>query len=391
MNYNSQNNKNLAVKFIVLLGFVSFFSDMTYQSFRSITGPYLAILGASATTVGVVAGFGELIGYALRFLTGFISDKTKRYWDITILGYAMNLIAIPLMALAGNWQTAAGLILLERIGKAIRIPPRDAMLSYAASEIGTGKGFGMHKFIDQIGGILGPLLITVILFVKGGYKLSFALLAIPSLITVWLLFKARNLYPQPADLQNSAPKIETKGFSKIFWLYLVGVSFIAAGYADFPLIAYHFKKLSIASDIWIPALYAVAMGVGAFSSLLFGILFDKIGSKTLVVSVGFSAFFAIAAFSGNFYLIILGVILWGIGIGAQESIMKAAVAELVPSNKRGSAYGVFNTGYGISWFLGSALMGVLYDYSIPLLVGFSVLAQLISIPFFFLISKKAKI
>lgn len=382
MNSEAQNNKNLALKFIILLGFVSLFSDMTYQSFRSITGPYLAILGASATTVGIVAGFGELIGYVLRFFTGFISDKTKKYWDITILGYAMNLVAIPLMALAGNWQTAAGLILLERVGKAIRIPPRDAMLSYAAAEIGTGKGFGIHKFIDQIGGILGPLLITAILFVKGGYKLSFALLAIPSLITIWLLFKARHLYPQPSDLENVAPKVETKGFSKVFWIYLIGVSFIAAGYTDFPLIAYHFKKLSIASDIWIPALYAVAMGVGALSALLFGRLFDKIGSKTLIIAVYFSSFFAIAAFSGNFYLIILGVILWGIGIGAQESIMKAAVAELVPSNKRGSAYGVFNTGYGIAWFLGSALMGVLYDYSIPLLITFSVLAQLISIPFF---------
>jgi len=383
-------SKKSSIKFVVLLGLVSLLADVTYEGARSITGPFLAILGASATVVGVVAGLGELIGYSLRLVSGYIADKTGKYWTITIFGYFLNLVAVPFLALAGNWQIAAILIVTERIGKAIRTPARDAMLSHATKQMGAGWGFGLHEAMDQIGAMLGPIIVSLVLFFKGGYRHGFFILFIPAILAIAVLFLAKFLYPRPQDLEVNVPKIETKGFPKVFWIYLAAVALIAAGYADFPLIAYHFKKVSLSSDTLIPIFYAVAMGVDAIAALLFGRLFDKIGMSSLIFAAVISSLFAPLAFLGNFQLAFLGVILWGIGMGAQESIMRAAVGGMVNAGKRGTAYGVFNTGYGIAWFLGSALMGILYDISIPALVIFSAAAQLASIPLFLMARNSEK-
>jgi len=380
--------KKTAFKFIILLGLVSLLADMTYEGARSITGPYLALLGASGTVVGIVAGFGELIGYTLRLISGYISDKTGRYWLITIFGYAVNLLAVPLLALAGRWEIAAALMITERIGKAIRTPSRDAMLSHATKEIGRGWGFGLHEAMDQIGAMLGPLIVAVVLYVKGGYKTSFAVLLIPALLALIVLLIAKYLYPRPKDLETISVTLETKGFSRVFWLYLIAIAFVAAGYVDFPLVAYHFKKASIASDNWIPIFYAIAMGVDAIAALLFGRLFDRKGVSILIFAVLASSLFAPLVFLGGFYSALIGIVLWGIGMGAQESIMRAAIAGMISVNKRASAYGVFNAGYGLFWFLGSAIMGIFYDLSIPALIAFSVITQLVSIPFF-MMTKKA--
>jgi len=383
-------SKKSALKFVILLGFVSLFADMTYEGARSITGPFLAILGASATAVGITAGFGELIGYGLRFVSGYIADKTRKYWTITIVGYFLNLVAVPFLALAGRWEIAAVLIITERMGKAIRTPARDAMLSHATKEMGRGWGFGLHEAMDQIGAMLGPVIVAVVIYFKQGYRAGFLVLFIPAVLALSTLFLARFLYPRPHELESAAPKIQTKGFTRVFWFYLFAVALVAVGYADFPLIAYHFKKVSIVSDIWIPIFYAIAMGVDAIAALLFGKFFDKFGAPVLITAAIISSFFAPLVFFGNFYLALLGIAVWGIGMGAQESVMRAAVAEMIPSDKRGTAYGIFNAGYGIFWFLGSALMGILYDISLIYVIIFSVSAQLISIPFFLAAKKNLR-
>lgn len=386
--YHAGISKNNAKKFIVLIGVVSLFADMTYEGARSITGPFLAILGASGTAVGFIAGFGELVGYGLRLVSGYMSDRTGKYWTITLLGYCINLISVPLLALAGRWEIAAVLMIAERMGKAIRNPPRDAMLSHATKSVGRGWGFGLHEALDQIGAVMGPLLITLVLYLRKSYQIGFGMLLIPAIIALSVLISARLLYPRPRDFEESLGKIESKGFPKVFWLYLVSVVLIAAGYVDFPLIAYHFKKVSIASDSWIPVFYAVAMGVDALAALLFGRLFDRIGLSSLIIVSMVSSLFSPLVFLGGFHLAILGMAIWGIGMGAQESIMRAVVADMVPANKRGSAYGVFNTGYGLFWFLGSALMGILYDVSITYLIAFSVIMQIVSIPLIMFVRRK---
>jgi MFS family permease len=381
-------SKEAALKFVVLIGIVSLFADMTYEGARSVTGPYLAILGASGTVVGIVAGLGELIGYGLRLVSGYISDRTGRYWAITIVGYVVNMAAVPLLALAGRWELAALLIIAERTGKAIRTPARDAMLSHAAHQMGRGWAFGLHEALDQIGAILGPLLVAGVLYFKGNYQISFGALLAPALLAVSVLVVARYLYPRPQDLEVAPPQLKTEGLPRAFWLYLAAVAFIAAGYADFPLIAYHFEKASVAAPAWIPVFYAVAMGVDALAALLFGRLFDRLGLSTLVIVSFLSAFFAPLVFLGNTPLALVGMALWGVGMGAQESIMRAAVAGMVPPNRRGSAYGILNTGFGLAWFAGSALMGVLYDASLPALIAFSVVTQLAAIPLFFRVGRQ---
>jgi len=371
--------KNHAFRFIILLGMVSLLADMTYEGARSITGPYLALLGANAAAVGFVAGFGELVGYALRFVSGYLADKTRRYWAMTIIGYAVNLLAVPLLALAGNWPMAALLLIAERMGKAIRTPPRDVMLSHATSQVGRGWGFGLHEAMDQTGAIIGPMMVAVILYFYGNYQLCFAFLLLPAILALTVLVVSRFLYPNPHDLEANVPKIQTKGLRRVYWIYIVAVIFIALGFADFPLVAYHFQRAEVVSPVMVPIFYSVAMGVDALAALIFGRLFDKIGMGALIIAVISSAFFAPLVFWGDFNMVLLGMGLWGVGMGAQESIMRAAVAEMSPTNIRGSAYGVFSTIYGISWFIGSFTLGILYDFSLTLMVMFSIFAQVLAV------------
>lgn len=371
-----------ALKFVILLGVVSLLADATYEGARSVAGPYLAILGAGAAGIGIIAGLGELIGYGLRLVFGFIADKTGRYWGLTILGYAVNLLAVPLLALAGRWELAAALMITERLGKAVRTPARDTMLSHATVSVGCGWGFGLHEAMDQIGAMLGPSLVSGVLLIGGSYQKAYAILLIPAVLALGVLVTARFLYPRPRDLEAEPRVPERKGFPRAFWIYLAAAAFIAAGYADFPLISFHFKNASVMSDVWIPVFYAVAMGVDALAALVFGRLFDRKGISVMAAAALVSSLFAPFVFLGGFYTALFGMALWGVGMGAQESIMRAAIAGVVPKDRRGSAYGLFNAGFGLFWFLGSALMGFLYGVSLPSLLAFSVVSQLASIPLF---------
>jgi MFS family permease len=380
--------RRTAVEFVVLVGVVSLLADATYEGARSITGPFLATLGASATVVGVVAGFGELIGYGLRLVSGYLGDRTGRYWTITLWGYALNMLAVPALALAGRWETAAGLIVLERLGKAVRTPPRDVLLSHAASRIGRGWAFGLHEALDQIGAVTGPLIVAAVLYGHASYALAFGVLLAPAMLTLGVLLTARVLYPQPQDFEPSAPAPETSPFPRAFWIYLVSVACLAAGYADFPLIAFHLKRVSVASDSTIPLLYATAMGVDAVAALALGRLFDRRGPAILIAVPLLSCLFAPLVFSHSLAAAVVGMALWGIGMGAQESIVRAVIASMIPATRRGTAFGVFNSVYGVAWFAGSALMGVLYDLSIASLIAFSVLSQLAAVPVLYAVRHK---
>jgi MFS family permease len=369
-----------ATKFVVLIGLISLFSDMTYEAARSINGSFLQILGTNGATVGIVAGLGELLGYGLRFISGYIADKTKKYWTILIAGYLLNLFSVPLLALAGFWQLAVILMITERIGKAIRTPARDALLSFGTQKMGRGWGYGLHEAMDQIGATVGPLLVSAVLFYQHqNYQMAFGILFIPAIIAVSILLYCRHLYPNPEKLEIKTTAIASQGFNKRYWIYVLAAAFIAAGYVDFPLIAYHFKAKAVVGDSVIPLFYAIAMATDAIAALIFGKMFDRTGIKTLLLAVLLSSFFAPMVFLGGFNWAIAGMILWGIGMGAQESILKAEIADMIPPEKRGTAFGTFNTVYGLFWFAGSTLMGYLYDFSVTSLIIFSVVTQLFAV------------
>lgn len=381
--------KKSAYYFILLIGIVSLFSDFTYEGARSIIGPYLGLLGASAATVGFISGLGEFIGYAFRLVTGFISDKTKNYWAMTILGYAFNLIAIPLLSIVpeNGWIYACGLVLLERLGKAIRNPSKSTLVSFAASEVGVGKGFALQEALDQIGAFLGPVMLFIILTIRGSsntkeaYALSFLALGVTAIIALTVLLISKKLYPTPESFDKTKEAEGKMKFELPFWLYIAAISLVAAGFADFPFMSYYFAKEKLFADNVIPILYSAAMGIDAISALFLGWLYDRKGVVSLVYATALSIFFAPFVFlTGNKALIIVGIILWGIGMGAQESILKATVTNLTAKNRRATAFGIFNSGYGLFWFIGSYAMGMLYDISLTLLVGFSIVLQAAAIP-----------
>ncbi len=369
-------HRGTAWRFVVMIGIVSLFGDATYEGARSLTGPYLAFLGAGAAAVGVVAGLGEFIGYGFRLVSGHIADRTKAYWPLTILGYCLNLLTVPALALANSWEVAAALIVAERLGKAIRTPSRDAMLSHAASETSRGWAFGLHEAMDQLGAFIGPLVISAVMFLEGGYRMAFGILLIPALMSLGALFFARSQYPRPQDLEISVPKLGREGIQRSFWFYLVASAAIAAGYVDFPLIAYHLKSTASLSDKWIPLIYAAAMATDGLSAMALGKLYDWYGMKVLAGVCFLTSLFPPLVMLGGQELIVLGMIIWGVGMGAQESILRAAIPRMVPPEKRATAYGVFHTAFGVSWFAGSAAMGSLYDLTLAGLIGLSAALQM---------------
>jgi len=374
--------RNRPLQFVLLIGVMSFFADFVYEGARSVTGPYLAVLGASATLVGLIAGLGEMLGYGLRLVSGLVSERTGEFWPITIFGYVVQMSAVPLLAVTNTWQWAACLIVLERVGRAIRNPPRDVMLSHAGKQVGLGWTFGLHEALDQLGALSGPLVLAWILTRHSGYSLGFAVLAIPAAITIAILIFARIVYPRPEEMEVHVPDVHGVGLGRTFWIYLIGAALVAAGFADFSLMAYHFQVSKVVSQAWIPIFYAVAMAVSGLGSLGFGKLFDRSGLWILIPLTLLGAASAPLAFLGHRWAVFVGCAVWGLGMGVHESIIPAAVATMVPQKRRPSAYGTFTAAYGISWFLGSVAIGKLYDLSLPALIGFSVAAQLAAIPLF---------
>ncbi len=370
-----------AMRFVVLIGVVSFFADMTYEGMRSVVGPYLGILGANAAVIGAVAGSGELAGYGVRLLSGTMADRTGKVWVITILGYVINLFAVPLLALAGSWPIAAVFVIAERIGKGLRTPSRDAMLSHATQEIGHGWGFGLHEAMDQAGAMVGPIAVAVALFFNAGYRFGFAILGVPAVAAILVLLFSRREYPNPSALEPISAEVATAGFPRAFWIYALATALVAAGFADWALIAYRMQVDGVVASPWIPIAYAVAMGLDGVASLAFGRFFDRAGRWALGLGFVIGALFAPFAFLGTTVLLVgIGVALWGIGLGCQESIMRAAVAQMIGRDRRGSAFGVFNIIYGSAWFAGSAAMGILYTVAVPYLVLFSISTQLAAVP-----------
>jgi predicted MFS family arabinose efflux permease len=375
-------DRRRALKFVVLVGVLSFFADGTYEASRSIVGPYLALLGASAFTIAVVSGVGEFLGYGLRLVSGRTADATGKFWPITIFGYFVQMLSVPALALVGSWQAAAALIILERVGKAIRNPPRDVMLSHAGKQIGRGWAFGLHEALDQFGAVFGPLLVALILFRRADYRLAFAVLLVPALTNLTVLLVARMLYPTPEDMESMVPTGQADRLPHVFWVYLAGACLVAAGFVDYPLIAYHLQRTSSVSQTAVPVFYAVAMGVSGTGSLVLGRVYDRRGFIVLIALTLLTTLFAPLVFLGGFWTALIGIALWGLGMGVHESLIPAAVAPVVPSNRRASAYGLFTAGYGLSWFLGSAAIGFLYSRSLAATVAFCVAAELAAVPLF---------
>lgn len=385
--------------FVVLFGMVSLFSDMTHESANSIRGAFLSLAGASAAVIGFVSGLGELVGYGLRYVFGRLTDRTRRYWPMVLFGYALDVVAVPALALVGRngWVLACALLIIQRLGKAIKKPAKDTVMSFAASQEGVGKSFAIQELLDQIGAVLGPLLLYLIMLFQhsddtfSDYRSCFAFLAIPGAITLLLLWLTYKRFPHPENFEPEPKEYVPFRVSKRFVVYILGISLFAFGFADYSLIVMHFSRQHLFTAAVLPLLYALAMLTDAASAFVFGWLFDRHARLSLVVSTLVAAPFAVFAFLGSDVTsVVTGVVLWGIGMGAQESILKAAVATMVPKRSRATGYGIFECCFGAAWFLGSWLLGVLYDQSLVAMVIVSVAAQLLAAIVFWWEAPKGK-
>jgi MFS family permease len=380
---SSSSHTSAAFAFVLTMGIVNLFGDVTYEGGGSINGPFMASLGASAAVVSITAGLGEFLGYALRLPAGYAADRTGRYWLITFIGYVINLFAVPAMALAGSWQFAAVLILAERIGRALRKPTVEAMLSYTTGELGKGWVYAVNTALDEIGATIGPLLIALVLLLKGDYRTGYALLVISAVAALVTLAVARVNFPLPSRLEQgrTAP---ARDLTSAYWLYMLAGALFAAGLMSFELISYHLSKAKIASEQWIPVMLAISTAFGVLASLAFGKLYDRIGVPVVIAAVCASAAFSPFVFLGGFWLVLFGMLLWGLGYATQDTLLKAIVAEVLPEGKRNFAFGLYYAGYGMGWLVGSIVTGLLYENSRAALIAFSIAVQLASAPVFLL-------
>ncbi len=367
-----------ATRLVLLFGIVSLFADMTYEGARSISGPLLATLGASATAVGFAAGFGEFTAYSLRLFSGWLADRTQAYWTLTFAGYVVNLVAVPLLAFAERWETVVLLLIAERAGKALRAPARDAILSQAASPIGTGWAFGLHELLDQTGAILGPVAIAL-LSVRGSLREALLWLAIPAALAIVALMLAKRVTPPLPARARGATAAATR-WTPRFGAVLVAGGLMGAGIADFTLIAFHLKTTGLLADSRIALTYACAQFGDALSALTLGRAFDRFGPRTLVVGAALGAIASALAFSTTAATAVGGAVLWGLALGVHGAVLKAAVTSVTPEEGRASAFGVFHSAYGLMGFGGTMLVAWLYQQSPAAAATASAVLQMAAIP-----------
>lgn len=368
------------MRFIFCLGLVSLFADMTYEGAHSAIGPLLENLGASAFVVGIVAGFGEMVAASLRFFSGKMADRTRAYWSLTYAGYAINLIVVPALALVGSWQAAALLIIAERTGKALRGPARDVLLSEATEVVGHGWGFGIHAAMDQTGAVIGPLLVAASVARTHKFGPAFLWLAVPAALTLVALSLARWARPVRG---TPPPSRAPQQLPMVFRTYAIGAGLVAVGFIDFPLLAYHFQQTALFSPADIPLLYAGAMAVNGITALVYGRLFDRFGVIVLALGLLVSMLALPLGLLFGPAGAIAGVACWAAGLGVQDATLRPAIAQVVSMNKRGNAFGIFNGIYGVMWFVGSAVMGLLYAHALVALVVFGVAFQFAASLLFF--------
>ncbi|MFE8948663.1 MFS transporter [Streptomyces sp. NPDC007856] len=376
-------------RFVVWFGTVSLLADFVYEGARSITGPLLASLGASALVVGVVTGAGEAAALGLRLVSGPLADRTRRFWGLAIAGYALTVASVPLLGVVGVLWAACALVIAERVGKAVRSPAKDTLLSHATAATGRGRGFAVHEALDQIGALVGPLLVAGVLALTGNdYGPALGVLALPGIAVLLLLLWLRARVPDPEayerEVTAAAPTApggrdgRDGRLPRAFWTYAGFTAATTTGFATFGVLSYHLVQRHLLSAAWVPVLYAAAMAVDAVAALATGWLYDRHGPRVLIALPVLTAGVVALAFTDTVAVAVVGSLVWGAAMGIQESTLRATVADLVPSGRRATAYGLFAGVVGAASLAGGALTGGLYGYSVPVLITVVVVIQVLA-------------
>lgn len=361
---------NTDLVLIVMIGLVDLFADMTYEGGRSMTGQFLGSLGASGSAITIIMGASEFLGYILRWCSGIIADKTRKYRMLIFIGYLLNMVALPLFSVLSSTTTAMLLIMLERCGRALRIPARDVVVSHTAESVGIGFGMSLREFFDQLGAILGPVIIALVWYMSHNYRVSFAMLALPAVVTMLLIYKAISSPAIRMFEQQSHKYIPVSHvhFSVAWWWFLAAVISLGVATIDFQLLAYHMQHHEIMNAGSLAVLYGCGMAITAVGTLLMGKLFDRYGPYSMIAILALVSGYAPLALYGEFLSCIVGVMLWSILYSCHGSFLAALVTKLVVVDARATAYGISGAALGIGWLVGSLLRGFLYGYSLMAMV-----------------------
>ncbi|MBX7451219.1 MFS transporter [Mycolicibacterium sp. 3033] len=379
-----------AWRFVTTFGLISLLADIVYEGARSITGPLLASLGATAVVVGVVTGVGEAAALLLRIVSGPLADRTGHFWAWAISGYFLTVVTVPFLGLAGAVWVAAVLVIAERVGKAVRSPAKDTLLSHATSLTGRGRGFAVHEAMDQVGAFVGPLAVAGMLVIFGGdYRPTFALLALPGVAVLVLLLWLRARVPEPAAYEviaaaesSSAPdgaQLFVRALPRAFWVYAGFSAATMVGFTTFGVLSFHLVDRRIVSVALVPVIYATAMAADAVAALATGWMYDRRGARVLVALPVLAALVPVFAFQGAVSSVVIGALLWGAAVGIQESTLRAVVADLVEPARRATAYGVYAAVIGVAAAAGGALTGLLYSQSVGALIAVVIAIQVASL------------
>lgn len=410
-----------AFRFVLLMGLVDLFGDTTYSGGASMNGLFLASVGAGAAVISIAGGLSEFLNYLTRGASGYVADRLRRRWPLVFVGYGVNLLAVPALALAGHhWQVAAGLIVVQGLGRGLRKPLVQAMLSYTTSRYGTGWVYGVNTALDHTGRALGPLVVAGALLITADFRATYALLVVPAVLALATLAVARLRFPAPAALERSSPPDRRAspdrreppargasgrqeaapagsgrqeaaggaGFSRSYWLYLAAGACFAAGLTNFELISFHLARGGATPEA-VPLFLALATSVGALASLGLGRLYDRVGLPVVLAAVVATAAFSPFVFLLPAHLALVGMALWGVGQATQDSLLTALVAGVLPRGRRDLAFGLYHAGYGAGWLVGAVAAGLLYDRSRVALVAFAAGAQLASLPIFLAAHRRA--
>ena len=379
---------------VVGFGVVSLAADMVYEGARSVTGPLLASLGASALLVGVVTGVGEALALVLRLPFGTRVDRSGGYWPATIAGYALTAVCVPLLAVtpflgAAGLTVGCLLVLAERTGKAVRSPAKSTLLAHAAGPVGLGRGFGVHKALDQVGAFAGPLLVAGITATTAELWPALAALAIPGAASIALLvwLRRRTGDPLREQARGAGPQPRTSllrascDLPRAFWWFAASAALTTAGLVTLGVISYHLVTDDLVPTAVVPVVYAGAMAAAAVAALVVGWVHDRWGGRVLLVLPVMVAAVPALAFADTWTIAVLGVLLWGGATGLQDSTVKALVAQLVPAARRATGYGMFAAVQGVAAVAGGALAGGLSARSVPALVAIVAVLQVVALAF----------
>lgn len=350
-----------------ILGFVSMLMDVSSEIIHSLLPVFMTVvLGASATTVGIIEGIAEATALIVKVFSGVVSDYVgKRKW-LAVIGYGMGALSKPLFALASGTGWVLSARFIDRIGKGMRGAPRDALIADITEPAVRGAAFGLRQSLDTVGAFVGPLLaMGLMLLWSNDFRAVFWIAVVPGLLAVALLALGVREPDRKKPLEKAASPISRSALRSLppayWWVVSAGAVLTLARFSEaFLVLRAQQGGLPLALVPLVMVLMNIVYALGAYP---FGILADKMRHRTLLM-LGIAPLIVadlLLAYDRQLGRIMAGVVFWGLHMAATQGLLAAMVADTAPAELRGTAFGLFNLASGVAMLIASVLAGLLWD------------------------------